>query len=83
MTCQLSRPTVRFFAADPREIGRDHHEHKNGKTAIEPDRQSVDGRGGFRLVTDTEAEDDRVAEPERQAGDESELGDIDDRQAVG
>ena len=41
----------------------------------------IDGAGGLRREGRGAAEHERIAEPERHAGHERDLGDVDDRQA--
>ena len=48
---------------------------------VEPDRQAIDLGGRFRMIADAKAQHRRIAEPEREAGDEADLGDVDRVQA--
>ena len=45
--------------------------------AVHPGRQLVDRHGGFRVISDTEAEDGGVAQPEGQTGDEADFRNLD------
>ena len=51
--------------------------------AIEPDRKLVDIGGGFRMPGDAEAEHGGIAEPEGEAGEETDLCDVDRVQPPG
>ena len=77
VTCQPSRPTTRGRTHTHADIDRQHHEREDGERAIEPRRQLVDGARGLRHIGDAETEHRGIAEPERQAGDEAKLGDLD------
>ena len=55
----------------------------NADDAVEPDRQLIDRGRGLRVIGDAEPEHRGIAEPEGQAGEEADFGDVDRVQPPG
>jgi len=68
---------------DPDHIGHQRDDDGKGGDAVEPGRQLVDRGGRFRVIGNPESEHRGIAEPEGQAGKETDLGDIDRVQSPG
>ena len=68
---------------DPGHIGAEHGEHHERQHPVAPQRQLIDGARGLRRIQHAEPEHGGIAEPERQPGEEADLGDLDDAQAPG
>jgi hypothetical protein len=66
---------------DPGDVADQHRQGDDGEAPVEPGRQLVDGRCGLRLPGHAEAEDRDIAEPEGEARDEADLGDVDGGEA--
>ena len=77
VTCQLLCPIWRGLPPHPGHIDREHGQDRDRQDAIDPRRQLVDRARGLRHDGDAKAQHGGVAEPEREAGDEADLGDVD------
>ena len=77
VTFQSPRPITRGLCQTQIDIAGEHDQREHGQDAVDPGRQLIDGARRVRRVDDAEAEHGGVAEPEGQAGNEADLGDLD------
>ena len=83
ITVHGPRPTLRGRTETQADIRHQSEQDGKGDDPIEPGRKLIDRRGRFRMIGDAEAQHRGIAEPEGQAGQKADLGDVDRVQSPG